>query len=143
MDLDASVTAPRVHLIATLFDERPEDGDRRRITQWAINPELRDGIANRKLVVPGQRYEMQPPGFAMAHHVKPGHRLVLRVTTSDPDKVPMFAVDPQGDGVHRHGRHERPPAGRRRPGAPAGRRAARGGRRDPDRGRPRPPSRAR
>ena len=95
MDLDASVTAPRVHLIATLFDERPEDGDRRRITQWAINPELRDGIANRKLVVPGQRYDMQPPGFAMAHHVKPGHRLVLRVTTSDPDKVPMFAVDPK------------------------------------------------
>ncbi|HET9737435.1 MAG TPA: CocE/NonD family hydrolase [Solirubrobacteraceae bacterium] len=95
MDLDASVTAPRVHLIATLYDERPEDGDRRRITQWAINPELRDGIANRKLVEPGQRYDMQPPGFAMAHHVKPGHRLVLRVTTSDPDKVPMFAVDPK------------------------------------------------
>ena len=31
----------------------------------------------------------------MAHHVRPGHRLVLRVTTSDPDKVPLFAVDPE------------------------------------------------
>ena len=93
MDLAAAVTAPRVHLIATLYDER-EDGDRRRITQWAINPELRDGIANRKLVVPGQRYDMRPPGFAMAHHLRAGHRLVLRITTSDPDKVPLFAVDP-------------------------------------------------
>ena len=93
--LSASVTAPRVHLIATLFDERPEDGDRRRITQCTINPELRGGIANRQLVVPGQRYDMAPPCFAMAHHVRAGHRLVLRVTTSDPDKVPMFAVDPE------------------------------------------------
>jgi predicted acyl esterase len=107
MDLDASVTAPRVHLIATLYDER-EDGDRRRITQWAINPELRDGLANRKLVVPGTRYDMRPPGFAMAHHLRAGHRLVLRITTSDSDKVPLFAVDPrvtvftgnQGTAVH-------------------------------------------
>ena len=38
---------------------------------------------------------MQPSGFAMAHHLRAGHRLVLRVTTSDPDKVPTFATDPQ------------------------------------------------
>jgi hypothetical protein len=38
---------------------------------------------------------MAPPCFAMAHHVRPGHRLVLRVTTSDPDKVPLFAADPE------------------------------------------------
>jgi hypothetical protein len=38
---------------------------------------------------------MQPPCFAMAHHLRAGHRLVLRVTTSDPDKVPMFAEDVQ------------------------------------------------
>ena len=94
MRLSASVTAPRVHLIATLFDERPEDGDRRRITQCTINPELRGGIANRQPVVPGTRYDMTPQCFAMAHHVKPGHRLVLRVTTSDPDKVPLFSADP-------------------------------------------------
>jgi hypothetical protein len=40
-------------------------------------------------------YEMQPPGFAMAHDLRAGHRLVLRFTTSDPDKVPTFAVDPR------------------------------------------------
>jgi len=93
MRLAASVTAPRVHLIANLFDESPT-GDRRRITQFAINPELRDGIARRSTVTPGQRYDMTPPGYAMAHNLRAGHKLVLRVTASDPDKVPAFAVDP-------------------------------------------------
>jgi predicted acyl esterase len=94
LTLSASVTAPRVHLISTLYDKDPEGG-LRRIGQFAINPELRDGIANRQLVIPGQRYDMQPPGFAMAHHLRAGHRLVMRVTTADPDKVPTFATDPQ------------------------------------------------
>ena len=39
------MTAPRVHLIANLLDEDAE-GKRRRISQFAINPELRDGIAD-------------------------------------------------------------------------------------------------
>jgi uncharacterized protein len=90
--LAVSVSTPRVHLIANLFDENP-DGDWRRISQCAINPELRDGVTQRKLVVPGQRYTMRPPCFAMAHKLRKGHRLVLRVTTSDPDKVPLFAED--------------------------------------------------
>jgi hypothetical protein len=94
MDLVASVTAPRMHLIGTLYDENP-DGERRRISQFAINPELRVGVATPKPVVPGMTYQMQPPGFAMAHDLRAGHRLVLRFTTSDPDKVPTFAVDPR------------------------------------------------
>jgi putative CocE/NonD family hydrolase len=92
--LSASVTASRLHLIANLYDESP-DGDRRRLSQCTLNPELRNGIATRTLVVPGERYDMAPPCFAIAHHLRAGHRLVLRVTTSDPDKVPLFAVDPQ------------------------------------------------
>ncbi|MFD2093307.1 CocE/NonD family hydrolase [Blastococcus deserti] len=94
MDLVASVTSPRVHLIGTLYDESP-DGERRRISQFAINPELRVGVATPKPVVPGTLYEMRPPGFAMAHNLREGHRLTLRFTTSDPDKVPTFAVDPR------------------------------------------------
>ena len=93
MELVASVTAPRVHLIANLLDENA-DGKRRRITQFAINPELRNGIATETPVVPGERYTLEPPGFAMAHHMRAGHRLVLQVTTSDPDKAPLFAEDP-------------------------------------------------
>ena len=94
LSLAASVTAPRVHLISTLFDEN-DKGERRRIGQFTLNPELRNGIARRDTVVPGQRYDMKPPGFAMAHHLRAGHKLVLKVSTSDPDKVPTFANDPK------------------------------------------------
>jgi predicted acyl esterase len=98
LDLVASVTAPRVHLIASLFDRYVnEQGTvvNRRITQFAINPELRNGIDTVTPVIPGQKYTMSPPGFAMGHHLREGHQLVLRVTTSDPDKAPVFAVDPR------------------------------------------------
>jgi hypothetical protein len=94
MRLVSSTTAPRVHLIANIFDESPE-GDRRRISQFAINPELREGLATPSPAVPGQRYVLDPPGFTMGHHLRAGHKLVLRITTSDPDKVPTFAVDPR------------------------------------------------
>ena len=39
-------------------------------------------------------YRMGPPGYAMAHHLRAGHRIVLRFTTSDPDKIPLFSIDP-------------------------------------------------
>jgi hypothetical protein len=93
LELVASVTVPRVHLIANLLDEDAE-GKRRRISQFAINPELRNGIATETPVVPGERYTLEPPGFAMAHHLRAGHRLVVQVTTSDPDKAPFFTIDP-------------------------------------------------
>jgi hypothetical protein len=82
-----------VHLIANLLDEDAE-GKRRRLSQFAINPELRNGIATETPVVPGERYTLEPPGFAMAHHLRAGHRLVLQVATSDADKAPLFAEDP-------------------------------------------------
>jgi predicted acyl esterase len=94
LDLAASVTTTRVHLIATLYDRAPT-GEMRRITQFAMNPELRDGLDKLAPVVPGQRMLLKPPGFVMAQHVHAGHSLELRVTTSDPDKVPLFSVDPQ------------------------------------------------
>jgi uncharacterized protein len=93
LDLVASFSTPRVHLIGTLYDEGT-DGSRRRISQFAINPELRSGVSTPSPVLPGVRYEMKPPGFAMAHNLRAGHKLVLRFTTSDPDKVPTFAQDP-------------------------------------------------
>ncbi len=94
LDLVASVTSPRVHLIATLFDKN-KSGELRRITQFAINPELRFGVATPTPVIPGQRMELHPPAMAMGHELAAGHSLVLRITTSDPDKVATFAVDPQ------------------------------------------------
>ncbi|HUQ39366.1 MAG TPA: CocE/NonD family hydrolase [Acidimicrobiales bacterium] len=93
LTLVASVTAPRVHLIANVYDQSM-NGTRRRITPFAINPELRHGLGVPEPVIAGTRYTMDPPGFAMAHHLRAGHRLVFRVTASDPDKVPLFSVDP-------------------------------------------------
>ena len=102
LDLVASVTVPRVHLIATLYDESPPDVGpvrRRRISQFAINPELRqhkevefDTVTP---VVPADPMLLHPPAMAMAHNLRAGHRLVLSLTASDPDKVPTFAVDPR------------------------------------------------
>ena len=92
--LEASVSTARVHLIATVYDQDP-DGNRRRVTTFAINPELRSGLDQIAPVVPGQRMELQPPGFPVAHNLRAGHRLVLRVTTSNYDKVPVFSVDPR------------------------------------------------
>jgi hypothetical protein len=91
--LAVSVTVPRVYVIGTVFDESPA-GELRRITQFSINPELRETVRKAQVVIPGKKYLMGPPGFAMAHNLRKGHRLVLRVTTSDPDKVPYFSVDP-------------------------------------------------
>ena len=92
--LSASVTAPRVHLIATLYDVRKDDV-RRRITQCSINPELREGLTKLTPVIPTLRMDLNPPCMAMAHNMLPGHKLALRISTADPDKVPLFAADPR------------------------------------------------
>src|SRR5919108_795952 len=93
LQLAASITMPRTYLISNVLDEDP-DGVWRRMSQFAINPELRKGIGSRSPVIPGKRYVMHPPGYAMGYHLRKGHRLVLRVTTSDPDKIPLFSIDP-------------------------------------------------
>lgn len=92
--LDVAVTVPRVHIIANVMDESLE-GLQRRISQFAINPELRYGVGTVSPVIPRKRYELHPPGWAMAHNLKKGHRLVLRISTSDPDKIPLFGIDPK------------------------------------------------
>jgi hypothetical protein len=38
---------------------------------------------------------LAPPCFAMAHHLRAGHRLRLKVAASDDDHVATFAVDPR------------------------------------------------
>jgi hypothetical protein len=38
--------------------------------------------------------QLNPPCFTVSQHLHPGDRLVLKVTTSDPDKLPLFTLDP-------------------------------------------------
>ena len=92
--LAASVTSPQVNLVANLLDRSP-DGSLRRIGHFAINPLLRNGIRTVTPVVPGEVMKLKPPAFAMGHRLAKGHSLVLQVATSDPDKAPLFPVDPR------------------------------------------------
>jgi uncharacterized protein len=83
-----------VHLIANLLDKSP-DGTTRRISQFALNPLLRDGLDKMSPVVPGSPMTMKLPAFAMAHRLAKGHALVFEVRTSDPDKIALTAMDPR------------------------------------------------
>jgi predicted acyl esterase len=91
--LMAATSDPQTHLISTLFAV-DEDGKRRRLTQCAMNPILKDGVDKTAQIVPQQLYELKPPCFAMAYQARAGEKLRLRVTTSDPDKLPVHSTDP-------------------------------------------------
>ena len=88
LHLKAATTDPQTHLIGTLFVGK------RRLTQCAMNPILKDGIDKLATIVPQQLYELDPPCFAMAFHARKGQQLRLRITTSDPDKLPLHSADP-------------------------------------------------
>ncbi|HEX6390704.1 MAG TPA: CocE/NonD family hydrolase [Solirubrobacteraceae bacterium] len=92
LDLVAATTNPRADLIANVYDVAP-NGQKRRLSQFAINPLVREGIDHLAPARPGARYTLRPPGFPMAHRLPAGHKLVLRVQTSDPDKVPLGVGD--------------------------------------------------
>ncbi|MEA2157460.1 MAG: hypothetical protein QOE11_3600 [Solirubrobacteraceae bacterium] len=92
LTLAASVTLAPLNLIATLYSAH--GAALRRITQCAMNPQLRGGYDHITPVSPGRRMQLSPPCFTISQHVRAGDRLVLKVATSDPDKLPLFAVDP-------------------------------------------------
>ena len=92
LTLASSVTLQPLHLIATLYSAHAFD--LRRISQCAMNPQLRNGAERIALVIPGARMQLAPPCFTVSQHVRAGDRLILKITTSDVDKLPLFAIDP-------------------------------------------------
>jgi predicted acyl esterase len=92
LTLASAVTLAPLNLIATLYAKR--GGDLRRISQCAMNPQLRGGYDHITPVRPGRRMQLEPPCFMVSQHLHPGDQLVLRVTTSDDDKLPLFTLDP-------------------------------------------------
>jgi predicted acyl esterase len=92
LTLASSVTMQPLNLIATLYSAHAYD--LRRITQCAMNPQLRGGYDHITPVIPLARMQLDPPCFMVSQHVRAGDRLVLKVTTSDVDKLPLFAIDP-------------------------------------------------
>ena len=93
LTLASSVTLAPVHLIATLYSAHAYDV--RRISQCAMNPQLRGGANHITPVRSGKRMQLDPPCFTVSQHLRAGDRLILKVTTSDPDKLPLFTLDPR------------------------------------------------
>lgn len=92
LNLNVQVTSPRVHLIATLYDVKGTTRDRIGQAVWAINPELREGVAKPAPVIPGETMKIKLAGMSQAHLLAKGHQLELRVSASHPDKVPTFSA---------------------------------------------------
>jgi predicted acyl esterase len=93
LTLASAVTLGPLNLIATLYSAR--GNDLRRVSQCAMNPQLREGYDHIAPIRAGRRMQLHPPCFTVSQHVQPGDRLVLRVTTSDDDKLPLFTIDPR------------------------------------------------
>ncbi|MDQ3952251.1 MAG: CocE/NonD family hydrolase [Actinomycetota bacterium] len=91
MHLVTSVTSPRVHIVAGLYDVKGSTADRIGQSMFAISPELRNGPDKPEPVVPAQVMRIDMDGQPQAHLVKKGHTLRLIVASSHPDKVPVFA----------------------------------------------------
>jgi predicted acyl esterase len=95
MHLVTSVTSPRVHINAGLYDVNGDSADRIGQSMFAISPELRNGADAPEVVVPGQVMKIDMIGQAQAHVIKKGHTMRLIIASSHPDKVPVFAEGAQ------------------------------------------------
>lgn len=95
MHLSISTTSPRVHIIPSLYDVSGDDRDRIGQSFCAVNPELREGIGQPSPVIPTQVMDFDIECQSQAHLLEKGHRLMLMIASSHPDKVPTFAADAQ------------------------------------------------
>ena len=96
MKLRVSVIgSPRIHIIPSLYDIDGDNADRIGQAFCAINPELRNGIDAPALVIPAEVMDIELTCMSQAHLVEKGHRLMLQIASSHPDKVPTFAEGAQ------------------------------------------------
>ena len=95
MHLSISTTAPRVHIIPSLYDVSGSSKDRIGQSFCAVNPELREGTDSPAPVIPAQVMNFDIKCQSQAHLLKKGHQLMLMIASSHPDKVPTFPADPQ------------------------------------------------
>jgi predicted acyl esterase len=92
LHLVASVIgSPRLHINATLYDSDGTDLTRIGRAGWAVNPELRDGLANPQPIIPAEQMAMDLVAQSQAYVLPKGHSLVLRFAASHPDKVATFS----------------------------------------------------
>ena len=96
MHLQISVLgSPRVHVIPSLYDVSGGKTDRIGQSFCAVNPELREGIDKPTPVIPTEIMSFDIECQSQAHLLKKGHKLMLMIASSHPDKVPTFASGAQ------------------------------------------------
>jgi uncharacterized protein len=96
MHLSISVAgAPRVHIIPSLYDVAGSSKDRIGQSFCAVNPELRNGVDSPAPVLPAEVMNFDIECQSQAHLLKKGHKLMLMIASSHPDKVPTFAAGAQ------------------------------------------------
>lgn len=96
MQLQISVVgSPRVHVIPSLYDVDGDNMDRIGQSFCAVNPELRNGVDAPAPVIPTEIMNFDIECQSQAHLVEKGHRLMLMIASSHPDKVPTFASGAQ------------------------------------------------
>ncbi|HVF53220.1 MAG TPA: CocE/NonD family hydrolase [Actinomycetota bacterium] len=85
-------TSPFLHINATLYDVDGDTADAIGKANWAIQPELREGIGNPQPAVPGLPMSMDLTSMAQAHVLEKGHVLRFVVSSYNSDKVPTFGA---------------------------------------------------
>lgn len=95
LQLAISQTSPLLHVNATLFDVSAAEADAIGKANWAIQPELREGINKPQPVIPGEVMTIKLDSMAQAHLIEKGHTLRFVVSSYHPDKVPTLAFGGQ------------------------------------------------
>lgn len=95
MHLSISVTSPRVHIIPSLYDVSGSTRDRIGQSFCAVQPELRNGVGSPAPVIPTEVMDFDIECQSQAHLLRKGHKLMLMIASSHPDKVPTFASGTQ------------------------------------------------
>lgn len=91
LKLFASQTTPLTHINATLYDVAGSTPAPIGQANWAIQPELRDGIDKPQPVIPTEHMTIDLTSMAQAHLLKAGHKLRLVISGYNQDKVPTMA----------------------------------------------------
>lgn len=98
--LYATTDAVDTDFVARLVDVHP-DGFARNLTDGIIRGRMRDGIANERLLTPGEVYRFDIDLWATSNVFLPGHRIRLDITSSNFPRWDrnLNTGDPIGEGI--------------------------------------------
>jgi hypothetical protein len=81
MDLYAASSAPDTDFTAMLLDVWPS-GFAQRLTDGMVRARFREGMADPKLITPGEVYRYTIDGWNTAHVFRAGHRIAIQIASA-------------------------------------------------------------